>query len=258
MRSATGVAWRMLNSSGCPLTGDALIRARRNFTYGQARGIYRHVETSAVQPRGRHHQSTADAASTDWLRYLRPPLPPGLRGHAATARGAARDENDVERLAVDGGAPVQRGTGCRCTGHGSTSASGGIQQRSCGTAHVAGDDACGTRAREASSRHFGRPRGACGELVYGGARNGDRICRDRAGDEVILPSFTFVSTANAVLNGGARAVFADIDPRRSASTRRTSSAASPRGRARFCRCITPAWRATWPRSKPSPRGTTSS
>jgi dTDP-4-amino-4,6-dideoxygalactose transaminase len=32
------------------------------------------------------------------------------------------------------------------------------------------------------------------------------------GDEVILPSFTFVSTANAVLNGGARPVFADIDP----------------------------------------------
>lgn len=33
------------------------------------------------------------------------------------------------------------------------------------------------------------------------------------GDEVILPSFTFVSTANAVLKSGARPVFADIDPR---------------------------------------------
>jgi DegT/DnrJ/EryC1/StrS aminotransferase family protein len=33
------------------------------------------------------------------------------------------------------------------------------------------------------------------------------------GDEVILPSFTFVSTANAVIKSGARPVFADIDPK---------------------------------------------
>jgi dTDP-4-amino-4,6-dideoxygalactose transaminase len=39
-----------------------------------------------------------------------------------------------------------------------------------------------------------------------------RVAGLGAGDEVILPSFTFVSTANAVLNGGARPVFADIDP----------------------------------------------
>ena len=32
-----------------------------------------------------------------------------------------------------------------------------------------------------------------------------------AGDEVILPSFTFVSTANAVLREGSRPVFAEID-----------------------------------------------
>ena len=32
------------------------------------------------------------------------------------------------------------------------------------------------------------------------------------GDEVILPSFTFVSTANAVIKSGARPVFAEIDP----------------------------------------------
>jgi dTDP-4-amino-4,6-dideoxygalactose transaminase len=39
-----------------------------------------------------------------------------------------------------------------------------------------------------------------------------RLADLRSGDEVILPSFTFVSTANAILNGGARPVFADVDP----------------------------------------------
>ncbi len=33
-----------------------------------------------------------------------------------------------------------------------------------------------------------------------------------SGDEVILPSFTFVATANAVLRQGARPVFAEVDP----------------------------------------------
>lgn len=33
-----------------------------------------------------------------------------------------------------------------------------------------------------------------------------------SGDEVILPSFTFVSTANAILRQGARPVFAEVDP----------------------------------------------
>lgn len=34
----------------------------------------------------------------------------------------------------------------------------------------------------------------------------------RPGDEVIVPAFTFVSTANAVLMNGAKPVFADVDP----------------------------------------------
>ena len=34
----------------------------------------------------------------------------------------------------------------------------------------------------------------------------------RAGDEVIIPSFTFVSTANCIMRQGARVVFADITP----------------------------------------------
>ena len=39
------------------------------------------------------------------------------------------------------------------------------------------------------------------------------LCDLREGDEVIMPSFTFSSTANAVLMRGARPVFCEIDPR---------------------------------------------
>jgi dTDP-4-amino-4,6-dideoxygalactose transaminase len=35
----------------------------------------------------------------------------------------------------------------------------------------------------------------------------------KAGDEVIMPSFTFVSTANAFVSRGAKIVFVDIEPK---------------------------------------------
>src|SRR3954466_1166826 len=38
------------------------------------------------------------------------------------------------------------------------------------------------------------------------------LCGLKPGDEVILPSFTFVSTANAVVRLGAKPVFVDIRP----------------------------------------------
>jgi dTDP-4-amino-4,6-dideoxygalactose transaminase len=41
---------------------------------------------------------------------------------------------------------------------------------------------------------------------------GLRACGVKAGDEVIVPAFTFVATAGAVTALGARPVFADIDP----------------------------------------------
>ena len=69
---AAGVAWQMLNSSECPLTGEALALAKRNFAFVQARGMYRFVRrgklTSALQI-VRH----SGLSMSDWVRYLRPP-----------------------------------------------------------------------------------------------------------------------------------------------------------------------------------------
>jgi glycosyltransferase involved in cell wall biosynthesis len=69
---AAGAAWRMLNSSECPLTGEALETAKRNFAWVQARGVYRHLK-------GRRIGSAlgilehAGLTPADWARYLRPP-----------------------------------------------------------------------------------------------------------------------------------------------------------------------------------------
>jgi perosamine synthetase len=52
------------------------------------------------------------------------------------------------------------------------------------------------------------------------------------GDEVLVPSFTFIATANAVRHAGATPVFVDIDPRTyNVDPRRLEAAISPRTRA---------------------------
>jgi dTDP-4-amino-4,6-dideoxygalactose transaminase len=78
--------------------------------------------------------------------------------------------------------------------------------------HVAGD---GAKGRELE-RMLQDSTGVRGALVLNSCTAALEIAIQVAGlgpgDEVILPSFTFVSTANAVIKAGARPVFADIDP----------------------------------------------
>lgn len=78
--------------------------------------------------------------------------------------------------------------------------------------HVAGD---GVKGRELE-RLIRDSTGACGVLALNSCTAALEIAVAvagvRTGDEVILPSFTFVSTANAVVKAGARPMFADIDP----------------------------------------------
>ncbi|MEO0565976.1 MAG: DegT/DnrJ/EryC1/StrS family aminotransferase, partial [Chloroflexota bacterium] len=53
-----------------------------------------------------------------------------------------------------------------------------------------------------------------------------------AGDEVLVPSFTFISTANAVLYTGATPIFVDIDPKTwTIATQEIEQAITPRTRA---------------------------
>ncbi|UUR08930.1 dTDP-4-amino-4,6-dideoxygalactose transaminase [Sphingomonas glaciei] len=60
------------------------------------------------------------------------------------------------------------------------------------------------------------------------------LCDLKPGDEVILPSFTFVSTANAVVLRGATPVFVDIDPATlNLNPARVAEAVTPRTRAIF-------------------------
>lgn len=60
------------------------------------------------------------------------------------------------------------------------------------------------------------------------------LCELGAGDEVILPSYTFVSTANAVVRTGARPVFVDIRPdTMNLDEQQVERAVTPRTRAIF-------------------------
>lgn len=69
---SAATAWTLLNSPACPLTGESLERAKRNFVFSQARGIYRHLRAGrfgAAIVAGRH----VGLSLADWLSYLRPP-----------------------------------------------------------------------------------------------------------------------------------------------------------------------------------------
>ena len=114
-------------------------------------------------------------------------------------------------LALDGGRPVRS---VRLPLH-KPWFDGREQQAMCdvltGT-HVAGD---GERGRELEHR-LRDALGVRGVLALNSCTAALEIAIEVAGlgpgDEVILPSFTFVSTANAIVKAGARPVFADINP----------------------------------------------
>lgn len=61
----------------------------------------------------------------------------------------------------------------------------------------------------------------------------------KPGDEIIMPSYTFVSTANAFVLRGGVPVFVDIRPDTMNIDENRSKQRSPKRRRPSCRCTTP-------------------
>jgi len=117
----------------------------------------------------------------------------------------------LDRLAVDGGSPVRD----RMLPLGRP----WITEREIQAAADAvraglltGNGPLGRKAEEALEQVLGTPAlfmTSCTAALEAAVR----LCGVRPGDEVICPSFTFVSSANAILCAGGRPIFADIDRR---------------------------------------------
>ena len=97
---AAGCAWRMLNSAQCPLTGDALERAKRNFAYVQVRGVYRFSNGGASNRRWRCSGTPVQRLANGFVTCdrrggvrRREPLRPFTRRKTSFAPSATAREN---------------------------------------------------------------------------------------------------------------------------------------------------------------------
>lgn len=78
--------------------------------------------------------------------------------------------------------------------------------------HTCGDGPFTKRCQAFLEERFGARRALLTTSCTSALEMAGLLCGLEAGDEVIMPSFTFVSTANAVVLRGARPVFVDIRP----------------------------------------------
>ncbi len=79
--------------------------------------------------------------------------------------------------------------------------------------HLAGDGEFTEAVHARGSRsELGMPQGAAHALVHAALEMAALLLDLGPGDEVIMPSFTFVSTANAFVLRGATPVFVDVRP----------------------------------------------
>ena len=78
--------------------------------------------------------------------------------------------------------------------------------------HTCGDGPFSKRCQAFLEERFGARKALLTTSCTSALEMAGLLCGLEAGDEVIMPSFTFVSTANAVVLRGARPVFVDIRP----------------------------------------------
>jgi dTDP-4-amino-4,6-dideoxygalactose transaminase len=78
--------------------------------------------------------------------------------------------------------------------------------------HVSGDGAFSRRCQEFLERRLGTGRALLTTSCTDALELSALLLDIKAGDEVIMPSFTFVSTANAFALRGARPIFVDVRP----------------------------------------------
>src|SRR5262249_23020069 len=79
-------------------------------------------------------------------------------------------------------------------------------------AHLAGNGTFSRRCAAWLTRQTGSAAAFMTPSCWGALERAAGLAGVREGDEVIMPSFTFVSTATAVLRAGATPVFVDVDP----------------------------------------------
>lgn len=81
-----------------------------------------------------------------------------------------------------------------------------------GRGEIAADGRFSKGCARIIQERFGTPRALMMPSCTAGLEMAAMLCDVHPGDEVIMPSYTFVSTANAFVRSGARPVFIDIRP----------------------------------------------
>ena len=116
-----------------------------------------------------------------------------------------------ERLAIDGGPAVREiplPLGRPWIGDAEAEAAAAAVRRG----ELTGDGPIGREVEAALERSLGGHPALLTTSCTAALETSVALCGVVPGDEVICPSFTFVSTANAILRSGTRPVFVEIDP----------------------------------------------
>ncbi len=118
-------------------------------------------------------------------------------------------------------------------------------QAAMGSGKLCGDGGFTRRCQQWMEQHFGSAKVLLTPSCTASLEMAAILLDIQPGDEVIMPSFTFVSTANAFVLRGAKVVFVDLRPDTMNIDETKLKRRLPIKPARSCRCTTPASPARW-------------